>query len=97
MLAELKTAFIVAATCPTAPPGMQAQADTVTGWVKWVVTVLFAIAILVSIGALLFGRMMQHARASQMGSGGLAVCLVAAVLYVTFPGMVTSIIGSGCG
>ena len=97
VLIELKAALIAAAgVCPQAPPGMQAPVDQVTGWVKWGVISLFVIAAVVSIGSLLFGRVLHHPQASRAGSVGLAVCVLAAILYVVFPGMLTSIIGSGC-
>jgi hypothetical protein len=96
MLVELKSMLVAAAVCPAAPPGMQAPVDEVTSWVKWGVVSLFAIAAVVSIGSLLFGKILHHPQASRGGSIGLAVCVMAAILYVVFPGMLTSIIGSGC-
>jgi hypothetical protein len=96
MLADIKTAVLNAAICPAAPPGMQAPVDQVTSWVKWGVVSLFGIAAVVSIGSLLFGKILHHPQASRAGSIGLAVCVMAAILYVVFPGMLTTIIGSGC-
>jgi hypothetical protein len=96
MFADLTTAALSAAICPIAPPGMQGPVDQVTSWVKWGVVSLFAIAAIVSIGSLLFGRILHHPQASRAGSIGLAVCVMAAILYVVFPGMLATIIGSGC-
>ena len=48
---------VSAAVCPEAPPGMQAFADDVTGWVKWGVLALIGISAVVSLGSILVGRM----------------------------------------
>ena len=87
---------ITAAICPKAPPGMEGLENDVTGWVKWGVIALIGLCVLVSIGAMVMGRIFRMHHVSQAGVIGLVLSVVAAILYVAFPGVVAGIIGSGC-
>ena len=82
--------------CPAAPPGMQAFADEIEGWIKWVVITLMAGAFVASIGMLVWGRVTHHPRGARIGFDGLIIVLVAAVLLVAGYNIVLAIIGSGC-
>jgi len=82
--------------CPAAPPGMQAFADEIQGWIKWVVITLMAGAFVASIGMLVWGRVTHHPRGARIGFDGLIIVLVAAVLLVAGYNIVLAIIGSGC-
>ncbi len=84
------------AVCPKAPPGMTPFKDDVMGWTAWGVLALIGIAGLVSIGAIVMGRIFAHPHASRAGAVGLAVIVVAAILYVTIGGVLDGITGSGC-
>jgi len=82
--------------CPQAPPGMQPFADQVTGWVKWGVLVLIVIAALVSIAAILVGRVFAHPHAARQGAMGLAGTVMCSFLSVAILGILASITGTGC-
>lgn len=86
----------VPAVCPIPPPGLAVYADQVAGWVKWGVVILVGLAGLVSIGAILVGRLFSHPHASRMGAMGLAGVIMCAILVVTIPGLLDAIVGSGC-
>ena len=82
--------------CPVAPAGAQAYADQLTGNVAWGVIALFAVAVLISIGAIVAGRIFSMPHASIGGVVGLAVTFFAAIGYMVVPGMVSGFLGSGC-
>jgi uncharacterized oligopeptide transporter (OPT) family protein len=82
--------------CPAAPPGVQQYADEITSWVKWGVLVLIVIAVFVSIGMLVAGRIMHNPQSARAGAAGLIISIIAAILYVTVYAIVTGIVGSGC-
>jgi len=91
------TGFLVPlAVCPVAPPGAQAQADKLTGYVLWGVIALFVVGIAVSIGAIVAGRVFHMQHASKAGVVGVVVVILAAIAYVTMPSVVTGILGAGC-
>ncbi|MGY1684945.1 hypothetical protein ACI8AK_05080 [Geodermatophilus sp. SYSU D00867] len=85
-----------AAVCPEAPPGMQAFADDVTAWVKWGVLALIVISAVVSLGAILAGRIFSHPHASRYGAMGVAVVVLVAITYTVILVILDSITGSGC-
>ena len=85
-----------AAVCPEAPPGMQAFADAVTSWVKWGVLALMGISAVVSLGAVLAGRIFSHPHASRYGAMGVAVVVLVAITYTVILVILDSITGSGC-
>ena len=85
-----------AKVCPKAPPGAQTYADTLTGYVLWGVLALMIVGIVVSVGAVVGGRVFSMPHASKAGVVGVAVVFVAAVAYMVVPGMLSGITGSGC-
>ena len=87
---------VPAAICPVAPPGAQTYANTLTGYVLWGVLALMVLGVVVSIGAVVGGRVFAMPHASKAGVVGVAVVFVAAVAYMVVPGMLTALTGSGC-
>ena len=85
-----------ATVCPEAPPGMQAFADDVTAWVKWGVLALIVTSAVVSLGAILAGRIFSHPHASRYGAMGVAVVVLVAITYTVILVILDSITGSGC-
>ena len=86
---------VSAAVCPEAPPGTQAFADDVTAWVKWGVLTLIGISAIVSLGAVLAGRIFSHPHASRYGAMGVAVVVMVAITYTVILIILDSINGSG--
>ena len=84
------------AVCPVAPPGAQAYADQITGYVLWGVLILFVVGVVVAIGAVVAGRLFSMPHASKVGVVSIAVVFLAAVGYMILPGMIGGITGSGC-
>lgn len=82
--------------CPKAPPGAQAYADDITGYVLWGVGILFGVAVVVAIGGILGGRIFNMPHASKAGVVGIFVVIVSAIAFVVAPGIVDSILGNGC-
>ena len=87
---------ITAAVCPEAPPGMQTFANDVTAWVKWGVLALIGIGAVVSLGAVLVGRIFSRPHASRHGAMGVAVVVMVAITYTVILVILDSITGSGC-
>ena len=82
--------------CPKAPPGAQQYADQITGYVLWGVGVLFLLAIVVGVGAIVAGRLFSMPHASRVGVISVVVVFVAAIAYLILPGMLTGLLGVGC-
>lgn len=82
--------------CPKAPPGAQQYADDITGYVLWGAIGLFVVGLVVSIGAIVAGRIFSMQHASKYGVVGLFVIMLAAVAYGVAPGIVDGILGDGC-
>lgn len=82
--------------CPKAPPGAQRYADDITGYVLWGVIALFAVGVVVAVGAIVAGRVFNMPHASKAGIVGIFVVILAAFLYVIAPPIVESILGNGC-
>ena len=82
--------------CPVAPPGAQQYADQLTGYVLWGVLGLFVVGVVVSIGAVVAGRIFAMPHASKAGVVGLAVIFLAAIAYMIMPAIVSAVTGSGC-
>lgn len=78
--------------CPVAP----GNAGQITGNVLWGVGVLFILAIVVGIGAIVAGRLFSMPHASKVGIISVVVVFVAAIAYLTLPGMLTTLLGTGC-
>lgn len=85
-----------AAICPVAPAGAEAFANTLIGYVLWGVIALFGVGVVVSIGAVVAGRVFSMPHASKAGVVGVVVVFIAAVAYMVAPGMLAGITGSGC-
>lgn len=88
--------LLAASVCPEAPPGLQVYQDQILGWVKWGVLAILALSFFASVGMLIWGRVTQHPRGARLGTDGLLVCLLGAVVYVVGYAVITSITGSGC-
>lgn len=84
------------AVCPVAPPGAQQYTDQIMGYVLWGVVILFGLGIIVSIGAIVAGRIFGMPHASKAGIVGIVVVFVTIICYLVLPGIVTSMTGSGC-
>ncbi len=95
-VADLIPALIPLKVCPKAPPGAQKYADDIQGYVLWGVIILFAVGVVVSIGAIVAGRIFNMPHASKAGIVGIFVVVLAAIAFVVAPSIVDSILGSGC-
>lgn len=82
--------------CPLAPPGAQAPADQIQGYVLWGVLILFVLGAVVSVGAVVAGRVFAMPHASKAGVVGIAVIAMAAIAYLVVPGIISGITGTGC-
>jgi len=82
--------------CPVAPPGAQVQADKLAGYVLWGVLILFIVGTAVAVASIVAGRVFHSPHASKAGVVGLLVIMIAAVLYIVAPTIVSSITGTGC-
>lgn len=91
------TSIMVASKiCPKAPPGAVAPTNEITGYVLWGVITLFAISVIVAIGAIIAGRVFGMPHASKVGVISVVVVFICAVAYLVLPGMVNGILGNGC-
>ena len=84
------------AICPKAPPGAVEPTNEITGYVVWGVIVLFGLALIIGLGAIVAGRIFSMPHASKVGVISLVVVFVAAVAYLVLPGMLDGILGKGC-
>ena len=82
--------------CPKAPPGAQKYADDVMGYVLWGVGIVFFLGLVISVAALVAGRIVNMPHATKMGIVGIVMVIVAAIAYVVAPGIVDGILGNGC-
>ena len=82
--------------CPVAPGDAQKYIDQITGYVLWGVGVLFLLAIVVWVGAIVAGRLFSMPHASRVGVISVVVVFVAAIAYLILPGMLTGLLGVGC-
>ncbi len=82
--------------CPVAPGNAAKYVDQITGNVLWGVGVLFVLAIIVGIGAIVAGRLFSMPHASKVGVISVVVVFVAAIAYLILPGMLTALLGAGC-
>jgi len=89
--------FVVAQKiCPKAPPGAIEPTNEITGYIVWGVIILFSLALIIGLGAIVAGRIFSMPHASKVGVVSLVVVFVAAVAYLVLPGMLDGILGSGC-
>lgn len=82
--------------CPKAPPGAQMYVNDVTGYIQWAVLAIFAIGIIIAIGAVAAGRMFAMPHASKVGIISGVVVFLAAIGYMVVPAMIGGVTGSGC-
>ena len=82
--------------CPVAPGDAQKYIDQITGYVLWGDGVLFLLAIVVGVGAIVAGRLFSMPHASRVGVISVVVVFVAAIAYLILPGMLTGLLGVGC-
>ena len=82
--------------CPVAPGNAAQYVDQITGNVLWALGVLFVLAIVVGIGAIVAGRLFGMPHASKVGIISVVIVFVAAIAYLTLPGMLTALLGAGC-
>lgn len=87
---------LAGAVCPQAPPGVDTYVNMFTSWVKFLVLAFMGICLFGAIGLLVWGRVAHHARGARLGFDGLAVVLVAGVLYVVGQPILGQITGEGC-
>ncbi len=90
------TLILPLAICPTPPPGLQIYVDQITGYVLFGVIALFVVAVVVSIGAIVAGKVFAMPHASKAGVVAVAVTILAAIAYQIAPGIVAAILGTGC-
>src|SRR5215203_4230025 len=82
--------------CPVAPGNAQRYVDQIAGYVLWGVGVLFVIAVVVAIGAIVAGRLFSMPHASKVGVVSIVVVFIAAIGYLVLPGMLAALLGTGC-
>ena len=90
------TVLLPLQVCPVAPGDAQKYIDQITGYVLWGVGVLFLLAIVVGVGAIVAGRLFSMPHASRVGVISVVVVFVAAIAYLILPGMLTGLLGVGC-
>jgi len=95
-LTELTAGPTPMAICPKAPPGATQPVNEITGYVVWGVIILFSLALIIGLGAIVAGRIFSMPHASKVGVISLVVVFVAAVAYLVLPGMLDGILGKGC-
>lgn len=85
---------MAAGQCPAPPSDDVAKySDEILGWIKWTVLALMTMSTCGSIGMLIWGRVTHHPKGARLGFDGIMIVLVGAVMYVTFPSIITTITG----
>jgi hypothetical protein len=82
--------------CPVAPGNAQRYVDQITGYVLWGVGMLFVIAVVIAIGAIVAGRLFSMPHASKVGVVSIVVVFMSAIAYMVLPGLIDSLLGAGC-
>ena len=82
--------------CPRAPGNAQQYVDQITGYVLWGVGILFVVAVVVAIGAVVAGRLFSIPQASKVGVVSIVVVFLAAIAYLVLPGLLRALLGAGC-
>ena len=82
--------------CPKAPGNAEHYTNQILGYVLWGVGILFVVALVVAVGAIVAGRVFSMPHASKVGVISIVVVFIAAVAYLVLPGMLKAILGSGC-
>ena len=78
---------VLQTACPIAPPGAQVYADQITGYVLWGVGILFLVAVVVAVGAIVAGRLFNMTHASRVGVISIVVVFIAAIAYLVIEGL----------
>ena len=89
-------ALVPLEVCPVVPGNAQTYVDQITGYVLWGVGMLFLVAVVVSVGAIVAGRLFNMTHASRVGVISIVVVFIAAIAYLVLPGMLQAILDSGC-
>lgn len=84
------------AVCPVAPPGAQGHVDNIIGYVLWGVFALFGVGLIVSLGAIVGGRIFAMQHASKAGILGIAMIFAAGLAYLVLPPILKTMMGTGC-
>ena len=82
--------------CPVAPGNAQVYVDELTGYVLWGVGIMFVVALIVAVGAIVAGRLFNMTHASRVGVISIVVVFISAIAYLVLPGMLQAILDSGC-
>ena len=85
-----------AKVCPKAPPGAVGPTNEIISYVLWGVIILFGLALIIGIGAIIAGRIFSLPHASKVGVISLVVVFACAIAYLVLPGMLDGILGNGC-
>ena len=72
--------------CPVAPGNAQRYVDQITGYVLWGVGMLFVIAVVIAIGAIVAGRLFSMPHASKVGVVSIVVVFMSAIAYMVLAG-----------
>lgn len=82
------------AACPVAPsPQVQKHVDDIRGWTQWGVLSILGISFVACLGMVLWGQVFHHPKGARLGTSGLMVCVLVAILYVAGYGVITGITG----
>src|SRR5688572_27047746 len=81
--------------CPVAPGNAQRYVDQITGYVLWGVGMLFVIAVVIAIGAIVAGRLFSMPHASKVGVVSIVVVFMSAIAYMVLPGLIDSLRATG--
>lgn len=92
----LHSYVIATKVCPSAPRGAEGPVNEILGYVLWGVGILFFVGIVVGIGGLVAGRVFGMPHATKAALVGLVIVFLAGIGYLTLPGMLDSLLGSGC-
>jgi hypothetical protein len=82
--------------CPKAPGNAEHYTNVILGYVLWGVGILFVVAIVVAVGAIVAGRVFSMPHASKLGVVSIVVVFIAAIAYLVLPGILKALMGSGC-
>lgn len=95
---DVTTALLpmAAKVCPKAPPGAVGPTNEITSYILWGVIILFGLAIIIGIGAIIAGRVFSLPHASKVGVISVVVVFACAIAYLVLPGMLNGILGEGC-
>lgn len=85
-----------ATVCPTAPPGAQTHVNSIMGYVLWGVGILFVLGVVIGVAAVVGGRLFGMPHASRAGIVGLVMVFIAVIAYLILPGILSTMLGTGC-